>query len=93
MQLIKRSRKNQVVIPKAILERAGMNSEDAYLKVEYNATLRAIILRPVVIEEKIPGDALERFEAKVVTGQPGDRRFASLDAAVASLRRSRKGRR
>ena len=93
MQLIKRSPKNQVVIPKAILDQAGMTSEDTYLKIDFNKQLGVIILQPVSIEEKIPTDALERFEAKVVKGQPGDRRFPTMDAALKHLRSLRKARR
>lgn len=90
MQLIKRSKKNQVVLPKTILEQAGMGEGDAYLKVEYDQTLGAIVLRPVAIEEKIPSEALERFERSVLKGQRGDRRFPSMDAALTHLRRTHK---
>ena len=90
MQLVKRSRKNQVVIPKAILEQAGMDPEDEYLRVDYNKRLGVIMLQPVSIEEKIPTEALARFEARVAEGQPGDRRFPSMDAARAHLHRTRR---
>ena len=93
MQLIKRSKKNQVVIPKTILEQAGVDREDPYLKIEYDRRLGAILLRPVSIEEKIPEEVLERFEAEVVKGQPGDRRFPTMDDALAYLRHTRKRRR
>ncbi|MBI3323893.1 MAG: hypothetical protein HYZ92_01255 [Candidatus Omnitrophica bacterium] len=93
MQLIKRSRKNQVVIPKAILAQAGVGPDDAYLKIDYNRVLGAILLRPVAIEEKISTAALERFEAKLVKGQPGDRRYPSMRAALKSLQRLHKKRR
>ena len=90
MQLIKRSRKNQVVIPKDILEQAGMTPEDTYLKVDYDTRLGVIILRPISIEEKIPAAALERFEAGVIKGRDGDRRFSGMDAALKHLRSIRK---
>lgn len=90
MQLIKRSPKNQVVIPKTILEEAGVGPQDSYLKVDYNKRLGAILLRPVLIEERIPTAALERFEAKVVKGQQGDKRFSSMGDALRHVRSSRK---
>ena len=83
--LVKRSRKNQVALPKAVLERAGLGPEDVYFSVVYKAG--AIILRPVGIEEKIPPEALERFRAKVLKGQPGDRTFSSMEALIKDLKR------
>ena len=85
--LVKRSRKNQVALPKAVLERAGLGPEDVYFSIVYKAG--AIILRPVEIEEKIPPEALARFRAKVLKGQPGDRTFSSIDALIKDLKRHR----
>ena len=85
--LVKRSRKNQVALPKALLERAGLGPEDVYFSVVYKAG--AIILRPVDIEEKIPPEALARFRAKVLKGQPGDRTFSSMEALIKDLKRHR----
>lgn len=86
MVLVKRSQKNQVVIPKSVLDQAGIAREDRYLKVDYSRRLGAILLWPVSIEEKIPPQTLERFEAKVVKGQRGDRRFQDMDEAITYLR-------
>jgi len=85
--LVKRSRKNQVALPKAVLERAGLGPDDVYFSVVYQAG--AIILRPVDIEEKIPPEALARFRAKVLKGQPGDRTFSSMEALIKDLKRHR----
>jgi len=85
--LVKRSRKNQVALPKAVLERAGLGPEDVYFTIAYQAG--AIILRPVDIEEKIPPEALARFRAKVLKGQPGDRTFSSMEALIKDLKRRR----
>ncbi len=85
--LVKRSRKNQVALPKALLERAGLGPEDVYFSIAYQAG--AIILRPVDIEEKIPPEALARFRAKVLKGQPGDRTFSSMEALIKDLKRHR----
>ena len=85
--LVKRSRKNQVALPKAVLERAGLGPEDVYFSIVYKAG--AIILRPVEIEEKIPPEALARFRAKVLKGQPGDRTFSSMEALIKDLKRHR----
>ena len=85
--LVKRSRKNQVAIPKAILDRAGVGPEDVYFTVGYKAG--AIILRPVEIQEKVPADALARFKTKVLKGQPGDRLFHSMEDLIKDLKRKR----
>ena len=85
--LVKRSRKNQVALPKAVLERAGLGPEDVYFSIVYKAG--AIILRPVEIEDKIPPEVLERFRVKVLKGQPGDRTFSSMEALIKDLKRHR----
>ena len=85
--LVKRSRKNQVAIPKAIIERAGLGAEDVYFRVEYDRG--AIVLRPVDIEDKIPSDALARFKAAALKGKKGDRSFRSVDALVRDLKKRR----
>ncbi|HBH96442.1 MAG TPA: hypothetical protein DDX89_01440 [Candidatus Omnitrophica bacterium] len=87
MILVKRSRKNQVAIPKAILERAGLGPEDVYFRIGYQHG--AIVLRPIEIEDKIPPEALERFKAKVLRGQPGDRSFDSMEELIRDLKRKR----
>ena len=87
MVLVKRSRKNQVAIPKAILERAGLGPDDVYFRIGYQHG--AIILRPVEIEEKISPEALARFKAKVLKGQPGDRAFTSAEELIKDLKRRR----
>ncbi len=85
--LVKRSRKNQVAIPKSVLERAGLGPEDVYFTVGYEQG--AIVLRPVEIEEKVPADAVARFKTRVLKGQPGDRAFSSMGALVKDLKRKR----
>ena len=85
--LVKRSRKNQVAIPKAILERAGLGPEDVYFRIAYERG--AIVLRPVDIEEKVPPEALQRFKAKLRKRRAGDRAFASMKALRNDLARRR----
>lgn len=87
MLLVKKSRKNQVALPKAILEQAGLGPEDAYFAVGYRQG--AIVLRPVDIEEKLSPEALARFKAKALKGQPGDRTFSSMEAVIKDLKRRR----
>ena len=85
--LVKRSRKNQVALPKAVLDQAGLGPEDVYFKIGY--AHGAIVLRPVEVEEKIQPEALARFKAKVLKGRPGDRTFHSMEALIKDLRRHR----
>jgi hypothetical protein len=86
--LVKRSRKNQVALPKSVLDLAGLGPEDVYFSVVYKAG--AIILRPVAIEEKIPPEALARFEAKALKRDPGDRVYGSMDELIKDLRGTRR---
>ena len=88
MTLVKRSRKNQVALPKAILEQAGLGPEDVYFRIGYQHG--AIILRPVDIEEKIPPEAIARFEAKALKRERGDRVFTSMEDLIRDLHRSRR---
>lgn len=88
MIMVKRSRKNQVVIPKAVLERAGLGSDDVYFDVGYSRG--RITLTPMQFEEKIPAEALARFEQRALTRQPGDRVFRSMDALIKDLHRTRR---
>ncbi len=83
--LVKRSRKNQVALPKVILERAGLGPDDVYFQVDY--THGVIILRPVEIEARIPPEALERFKVKTLKGHAGDRPFHSMDALIRDLKK------
>ncbi len=85
--LVKRSPKNQVALPKALLERAGLGPDDVYFTVRYERG--AIILKPVDIEEKIPPETLQRFKAKILKGQPGNRSFRSMEALIKDLKRHR----
>ncbi len=86
--LVKRSRKNQVALPKSVLERAGLGPEDVYFSIVYKAG--AIILRPVDIEEKIPPEALARFEAKTLKREPGDRAYGSMAELIKDLHGTRR---
>lgn len=86
--LVKRSRKNQVAIPKAILERAGLSSEDLYFDVGYSNG--QILLTPMQLEEKIPPEALARFEARSLKREPGDRVYRSTDELIRHLHRKRR---
>jgi len=86
--LVKKSKKNQIAIPKMVLERAGLGEQDVYFECDY--TDGRIYLAPVEIEEKISPEALARFKAKVLKGQPGDRTFRSMEALIQDLKRRRK---
>ena len=59
--LVKRSRKNQIALPKALLERAGVGPNDVYFSIAYKAG--AIILKPVVIQHH--GERLKRIREKI----------------------------
>jgi bifunctional DNA-binding transcriptional regulator/antitoxin component of YhaV-PrlF toxin-antitoxin module len=85
--LVKRTRGNQVSIPKKILEAAGIGADDVYFDVEYRQGL--ICLKPVSIEERIPDAAYEQLLAWARAREPGDKAFDSLEGARDYLKRHR----
>jgi bifunctional DNA-binding transcriptional regulator/antitoxin component of YhaV-PrlF toxin-antitoxin module len=86
--LVKRSSKNQIAIPKAVLERAGLGPKDAYFDID--CSRGRIILTPMQLEEKVPQDALRRFEARVLKRERGDRGFNSVEGLIRHLHRKRR---
>lgn len=57
--LVKRTRGNQVSLPKQILQQAGIGEADRYFDVQYRGGL--ICLKPVTVEDKIPDRAYEEL--------------------------------
>lgn len=78
--LVKRTRGNQVSIPKRVLEQAGVADDDRYFDVEYRGGL--ICLKPVTVEEKIPDRAYEELLRWVRKPEPGRKVFHSGKEAV-----------
>jgi len=83
--LMKISSKNQIVIPKAVLQRAGLGENHVYFDVEYEEG--RIVLKPMRVEEQIAPEALARFEAKELKRERGDRAYASMDSLIRDLHR------
>jgi hypothetical protein len=81
--LVKRSSKNQIALPKAVLERAGLGPEDVYFDAVYSHG--RIVLTPMEFEEKIPPEALRRFEGRVLKRQAGDKVFRSTEELIRDL--------
>ena len=86
--LIKRSRKNQIAIPKAILARAGMGPEDLYFDVQYDHG--RIVLIPMQLEEKISPEDIKKFESRVLKRETEDKNYSSMEETIAGLRRKSK---
>ena len=83
--IVKRSGRNQVAIPKQLIRRAGLDERDVFFDMEYAAG--CFILKPLQFEEKIPREVIERFKAKALAKEPGDRTFASMTELIAALDR------
>ena len=83
--LVKRTRGNQVSIPKRVLEAAGVAENDRYFDVEYRGGV--ICLRPVTVEEKIPDRAYEALLRWVRKPEPGRKVFHSGKEAADYLRK------
>ena len=78
--LVKRTRGNQVSIPKKVLEQAGVAENDRYFDVEYRSGL--ICLKPVTVEDKIPDRAYEELLRWVRKPEAGRKVFHSGKEAV-----------
>lgn len=82
--------KNQVTIPKKILERAGLamlKDEERYFDVEFEDNF--IVLKPVrvIIEERIPEKQWQRFEDRTAKIGEDDKVFNSAKKASQFLRK------
>ena len=83
--LVKRTRGNQVSIPKRVLDQAGVAENDRYFDVEYRGGL--ICLKPVTVEEKIPEGAYEDLLRWVSTPEAGRKVFHTGKEAVAYVKK------
>ena len=83
--LVKRTRGNQVSIPKRILEQAGVGEQDRYFDVQYRGGL--ICLKSVTVEEKIPDSAYEDLLRWVSRPEPGRKVFRTGKEAVEYVRK------
>ena len=81
--IVKRSARNQVAIPKKLIRQAGLGESDTFFEIQYVGG--CFVLKPLVFEEKIPPEALERFKAKMRKREPGDEAFSSMEELIASL--------
>lgn len=86
--LIKRTSKNQFTFPKRLLEDAGIGPSDNTFDIRYDRRHHTIVLKPVrvIIEDKIPTEALQRFEEDALKIQPGDKSFKSRKEADSFLK-------
>ena len=82
--LVKRTRGNQVSIPKQVLAQAGVGEQDRYFDVEYRRGV--ICLKPVTVEDKIPDRAYEELLRWVRKPEPGRKVFRTGKEAVAYLK-------
>jgi hypothetical protein len=83
--VIKKSSKNQIAIPAALLKEAGLGSEDIYFDITYKNG--CLVMKPMQMEEKIPVEAIRRFEKKALKHSAGDKVFSSLDEGLAWLKK------
>lgn len=78
--LAKITRGNQVTIPKGIIEKAHLEEASPYVEVHY--THGVIVLKPVVVEERVAPEQFEKFQAWALKQEKGDLRFKSLEEGI-----------
>lgn len=83
--LIKKSPKNQIAIPKSLLEKAGLSREDLFFDIDYRYGM--FVLQPLTFEEKVPIEQIRRFEEWAKTSHQGDKSFPSMNEAILHLKK------
>ena len=68
--LTKRTRGNQITIPKEIVMKARLKETDEYFDIVYEHGV--IIIKPVEIEDRIPPEAYEKLIRRGLKREPGD---------------------
>jgi len=68
--LTKRTRGNQITIPKEIIAKASLKETDKYFDVVYNHGV--ILIKPVEIEERISPESYEKLIRHGLKREPGD---------------------
>ena len=86
--IVKRSARNQVALPKQLIEQAGLGEGDLFFDVRYVGG--CFVLTPLEFEEKVPPEALERFKTRALKPERGDRRASSMNEVLAALDRKKR---
>lgn len=86
--IVKRSGRNQVAIPKKLIQQAGLTERDVFFDMAYAGGF--FVLKPLEFEEKIPRETLERFKSKALKRESGDRSFSSMEELITALDRKQR---
>ena len=68
--LTKRTRGNQITIPKEIVIKARLKETDEYFDIVYEHGI--IMIKPVEIEDRIPPESYDKLIRKGLKKEPGD---------------------
>jgi len=68
--LTKRTRGNQITIPKEIVSKARLKETDKYFDIVYEHGV--ILIKPVEIEDRIPPESYEKLIRRGLKREPGD---------------------
>ena len=85
--LTKRTRGNQITLPKQLIQEAHLGKDDLYFDITYDHG--AFCLKPVslTIEEKTSDEAFTAFAERELKKAQGDRTFRSASKAGEFLRK------
>ncbi len=83
--LAKITRGNQVTIPKEIVLMAHLKETSLYVDVGY--THGVIYMKPVVLEDRISPEQLEKFEKWALGNDKNDLEFKAPDDAIQHLKK------
>ena len=85
--LTKRTRGNQITLPKHLIEQAQLSKEDVYFDITYKKgefSLKPVSLK---IEDKISDEAFASFAQLALRKAEGDRTFSNASEAEKFLRK------
>lgn len=86
--LAKITRGNQLTIPRDIVEKAHLNASSPYVDVHYINGV--IYLKPVIVEERMPPEQLEKFQNWALQKEKGDQTFETFEEGIRHLEKRRK---
>ena len=85
--LTKRTRGNQITLPKHLIEEARLSEEDVYFDITYKNGVFSLKPVSVRIEDKISDEAFATFARLALKKAKGDRTFSNASEAEKFLRR------
>ena len=86
--LAKVTRGNQITIPKEVIKQANLRDSSPYVEVSYSHGV--ILLKPVMVEERISSEQYEKFQKWALENKEDDLQYKTLDEGISHLKKRAK---